>query len=245
MRRFLALATLFSSSLFAQKGPAFEVATIKPSKPGAGMNLALNPVNGQFSPSGVSLSFLITMAYGIHAGQVIGAPSWIETAKFDIVAKPDIAGVPDDKQLRMMIQKLLADRFGLAFHHDKKELAVYVLRVGKDGPKLKKPPEGFIGMMGGPPGQLGARSATIAEFADYMQRAVLDRPVLDQTGISGKWDLSLSWRPDEFQVGRPTNGDTGPDIYTAIQQQLGLRLVSTKAPADVIVIDHIEKPSEN
>jgi uncharacterized protein (TIGR03435 family) len=154
-----------------------------------------------------------------------------------------------------MLQKLLADRFKLAFHHDKKELPVYALVVAKGGPKLTKseadanatPSLLFRGL-----GTLPVRNATIADFAGVMQAAVLDRPVVDQTGLTGRYDFVLTWTPDETQFGGlgvkvppPSENAAAPDLFTAIQQQVGLKFEPTKASVDVIVIDKVEKPSEN
>jgi uncharacterized protein (TIGR03435 family) len=239
----------------ADANPVFEVATIKPSKPdtqGKGFMVR----GRQFSTINTSLSDLITFAYGLHARQITGGPGWIESDKYDLAAKPDGEGQPNDKQWKTMVQKLLADRFKLTFHRDKKELSVYAIVVGKTGPKLTKSdgdPNGLPGLFFRGLGVLPARNATMADFAGTMQTAVLDRPVVDQTGLPGRYDFLLKWTPDETQfaglgvkVPPPTdNADAPPDLYTAIQQQLGLKLEPTKAPVEVLVIDRAEKPSEN
>ena len=239
----------------ADANPEFEVATIKPAtpdRPGKGFMVR----GRQFSTINTSLADLITFAYGIHAKQITGAPAWVESEKFDLAAQPNGEGQPNDKQWKSMIQKLLADRFKLAFHRDKKELAVYAITVGKNGPKLTKsestsnlPGLFFRGL-----GNLPAINATMADFAGVMQGAVLDRPVVDQTGLAGRWDFTLLWTPDEFQFGGAaakmppppaTNGAAPPDLFTAMQEQLGLKLESTKAQAEVFVIDKVAKPTEN
>lgn len=236
--------------------PAFEVATIKPSVP--------NRPGKLFSIRGTevitintTLDDLLVFAYGVHPRQVVGAPSWAESDKFDINGKPEGGGLPNLNQFKVMIQKLLTDRFHLAFHHDKKELTVYALTVGKNGAKLTKsestgtvPALLFRGL-----GNLPARNATMEEFAGVMQGAVLDRPVVDQTGLKGRFDFQLLWTPDETQFAAlrgpgplpapPEGAETQPDLFTAIQQQLGLKLESTKAQTDVLVVDKVERPSEN
>jgi uncharacterized protein (TIGR03435 family) len=237
----------------ANADPSFEVATIKPSKPGQpGRAFRVN--GREFSTINTSVSDMMVFAYGVHARQVTGGPDWFEKDKYDVLAKPDVDGQPNDKQLKSMVQKLLADRFKLTFHRDKKELSVYAIVVAKGGPKLTKsesdapfPSLFFRGL-----GNLPARNATMADFAGVMQSAVLDKPVVDLTGLTGRFDFSLMWTPDEFQFGglgvkppAPSDKDTQPDLYTAFQQQLGLRLESTKAQAEVLVIDHVERPSEN
>ena len=234
--------------------PVFEVATIKPSNPDArGMGYRVN--GRSFSTINTTLSNLITFAYGIHARQVVGAPEWAEKDKFDISAKPDGEGQPNDAQWKLMVQKLLADRFKFTFHKDKKELSVYALTVAKTGPKMTAStddPNGLPGLGFRGLGLFAAHNATMADFAQTMQGAVLDRPVVDQTGIKGRWDFTLNWTPDEFQFAgmgakppAPPADSPNPDLFTAIQQQVGLKLDSTKATTEVFVVDHVEKPSEN
>ena len=239
----------------ADANPVFEVATIKPSQPDRPGKTFL--VRGrQFSTVNTTLSDIMTFAYGIHARQITGGPAWLESDKYDITAKPDGDGQPNEKQWKAMVQKLLADRFKLTFHRDKKELSVYAIVVGKTGPKLtpsQGDPNGLPTLFFRKLGELTVRNATMTDFAGTMQGAVLDRPVVDQTEIHGRYDFTLSWTPDEFQftsfgvrITPPAdNTDAPPDLFTAIQQQLGLRLESTKAPAEVLVIDGVEKPSEN
>jgi len=187
----------------------------------------------EFTTINTTLSSLLTFAYGLHPKQIVGAPAWVDTDKFDITAQPDAPGRPNDKQWKAMLQKLLTDRFQLTFHHDKKELAVYVLEVAKSGSKLTKSqgdPNGLPGMFFRGLGNLPAANATMQDFAGLLQSAVLDKPVVDQTGLSGRFDFTLNWTPG---------------LFTAVQEQLGLKLEATKAPVDVIVIDKVEKPSAN
>ncbi|HXP84447.1 MAG TPA: TIGR03435 family protein [Bryobacteraceae bacterium] len=239
----------------ANASAVFEVATIKPSKPDTPGKAFL--VRGrEFSTLNTTLSDIITFAYGIHARQITGGPAWLETEKFDLLAKPEGEGQPSQSQWKTMVQKLLADRFKFTFHRDKKELSVYAIVVGKNGPKLTKSegdPNGLPGLFFRGLGVLPARNATMADFAGVMQGAVLDRPVVDQTGLSGRFDFTLTWTPDEFQFGGlgvrvpppADNAAAPPDLFTAMQEQLGLKLEATKAPAEVFVVDRVEKPSEN
>jgi uncharacterized protein (TIGR03435 family) len=239
----------------ANASPSFEVATIKPSKPDQpGKMFGIR--GRQFKTVNTTLNDLISFAYGVQAKQVIGAPAWTATDKFDISAEPDGEGAPSDKQWKIMVQKLLADRFQFALHHEKKELSVYALNVAKSGQKLTK----SQGDLNGLPslffrnlGDLHVANATMADFAGLMQSAVLDRPVVDQTGLAGRYDFNMKWTPDDSQFGGmgakihpPTDSaDAPPNLYTAIQEQIGLKLDATKAPAEVLVIDHVEKPSAN
>jgi uncharacterized protein (TIGR03435 family) len=155
-----------------------------------------------------------------------------------------------------MLQKLLADRFKLVGHQERKELSVYIVSVAKGGQRLtpsESDPNGLPGLFFGALGKLSARNATIVDFGRIMQNTALDRPVIDQTGLTGRYDFMLDWVPDEFQFA-DVRGSAGPgiqqnkdgvDLFTAVQQQLGLKLEATKAPADVLVIDRVEKPSAN
>jgi uncharacterized protein (TIGR03435 family) len=239
----------------ADYSPSFEVATIKPSKPDA-QGRGFRVQGRRFSTLNTSLDNLITFAYGIQSRQIIGEPAWAQSDKYDLEAQPDGEGQPNDKQWKSMIQKLLADRFKLASHTEKKELSVYALVVAKGGPKITKSqgdPNGLPALFFRGLGVLPAANATMADFAGVMQSAVLDRPVVDQTGLTGRYDFMLKWTPDETQFGSlgmkvppPSNApDAPPDLFTAMQEQLGLKFESTKAPVDVLVIDHAEKPSAN
>ena len=170
----------------ADADPSFEVATIKPSKPDQPGKAFL--VRGaEFTTINTTLADLVSFAYQVHAKQVVGGPAWMDSQKFDITAKPDTPGSPNRKQLQGMIQKLLADRFQLKFHKDKKELSAYVLSVAKTGPKMTKDtgdPNGLPGLFFRQLGVLTVRNATMGDFAQLMQSAVLDRPVVDQTGLT-------------------------------------------------------------
>jgi uncharacterized protein (TIGR03435 family) len=240
----------------ANASPSLEVATIKPAKPDDQRKAIL--VQGRrLKIINQPRSQLISFAYGVQAKQVIGLPAWADSDKYDIDAVPDGDGMPNDKQWKGMIQKLMAERFKLTFHRDKKELSVYVLSVARNGPKLTKSdadPNGLPALFfRGRPGDLGVRNATMADFTGLMQGVVLDRPVVDQTGITGRWNFTLNWTPDESQFGGmgakipppPDNANPPPNLYTAIQEQIGLKLEAAKAPADVMIIDHVEKPSDD
>jgi uncharacterized protein (TIGR03435 family) len=239
----------------ADANPSFEVATIKPSKPDE-PGKAFMVRGDRFTTVNTTLSDLIKFAYDIQDKQVLNSPTWFNTDKFDIAAQPDVAGAPSSAQLKTMVQKLLADRFQLKFHRDKKELSAYVLTVAKNGPKLKKSegdPKGLPGLWFRGLGVLTVTNATMEDFTHLMQSAVLDRPVVDQTGLEGKWDFLLKWTPDESQFGgmgvkvpAPTDAaDAPPPLFTAMQEQIGLKLEAGKAPVGVLIVDSVEKPSEN
>jgi uncharacterized protein (TIGR03435 family) len=239
----------------ADAHPMFDVVTIKLSQTQTGRNWGVR--GSHVRMIGGTLEGLIEISYGLHAKQILNAPDWFSSYRFDIDGVPNVGGRPSQDQMKEMFQELLADRFKLVFHHDKKELAVYAITVAKGGPKLTKSdaaatdPEGFLftGL-----GVLNVRNETMVDFAKGMQRSVTDKPVVDQTGLTDRYDFKLVWTPDETQfsglgvkVTPPTtdNPNAPPGLYPAIQEQLGLRLEATKAMTDVIVIDHVEKPSAN
>jgi uncharacterized protein (TIGR03435 family) len=235
--------------------PKIDTATVKPSEPGR-PGKAFTVRGRNVVTINTSVSDLIAMAYQMHARQIIGAPAWVESEKYDLTLQPDIEGLPSEKQLRGLIQQVLADRFKLKFHRDKRELSAYAIVVAKDGPKLTKSsgdPNGIPGLFFRGLGVLPATNASMDNFADVMQAAVLDRPVVNRTNLQGRYDFTLTWTPDESQfaglgarVPAPTGDPNAPPVlFTAIQEQLGLRLDPVKAPVDVLVIDSVDKPSEN
>jgi uncharacterized protein (TIGR03435 family) len=240
----------------ADANPTFEVATIKPTQEGT--RFSIHPTgSGELVATDASLAYLIKFAYEVHPRQITKAPAWLDTDKYDLTAKPDIEGQPSLKQMRVMVQKLLADRFQLTFHRERIELPVYAVTVAKGGPNLtmnNSNPGGNPGYGGGPAGMRVVNS-TIAEFISFVLNDSLGLPVVDQTGLgSARYNFVLKWTPDDSQsqpggmaAGTPPadNADAPPDIFTAMQQQLGLKLESTKTPVDVMVIDHVEKPSPN
>jgi uncharacterized protein (TIGR03435 family) len=241
-------------TMAADAKPSFEVSTIKPAKSG-GVSVRVNP-SGMFTTTNTSLSELIKFAYDVHPRQITKGPAWLESEKFDITAKPDTPGIPNPTQLKGMMQKMLAERFQLAFHREKRELPVYAITVAKGGLKLTKSesPLNLPGF-GLPPGRMMVRNATMAEIASLMLASLLEQPVVDQTDLgTTRYDFMLKYTPDAQQLAQlaavgapppPADPDAPPDLFTAFQQQLGLKLESTKAQVDVLVIDKAEKPSEN
>ena len=241
--------------------PEFEVATIKPSdpnRPGWGINV--NP-SGVFRTLNTTLNDLIKFAYDVHPKQVAGAPAWADTEKFDIEAKPDKPGMPSVDQMRAMLRKLIADRFSLTSHTDKRELSAYAITAVKSGVKIKKEENSTIsvpGFGGLPQRGFNARNATLAEFASVMQAQFMDLPVIDQTGLGEtRYTFVVKFTPDPGMrpfggAGAPPQGqpattdpDAPPDLYSAMEQQLGLRMQKTKAPVEVMIIDKVERPSAN
>jgi uncharacterized protein (TIGR03435 family) len=238
--------------------PAFEVATIKPSDP-AHPEQIITLRGAEVITTNVTVHDLINLAYWLHPKQLSGGPAWIETEKFDMTGKPDEPGQPNVDQMKVMIQKLLADRFQLKFHREKRELPAYVIRPAKTGAKITRSQEDPKGLPGwfyarNPMGMtMTFRNSPMSQFAALLQNW-LDKPVVDQSGLSERYDFTLTFTPDAAQAallgGGPApaaadNPDAAPDLFAAFQQQLGLKLEGTRAPVDVTVIDKVEKPSEN
>ncbi len=236
----------------------FEVASIKPSPEGQPGNGGFNVTATELLGRNTSLADIITFAFEIHLSQLSGLPRWAEIEKYDIAARLPQGGEPSDAQLRTMLKNLLQSRFGLSFHTEQRALSVYAISIGKNGPAgIKMVKNTTNGMRTGSQGlgRVTFSGATMANFALQLQLRVLDRPVIDQTGLTDRYDFTLNWRPDEFQFPRATAGqraaavsrgaDALPDLFTALQEQLGLKLNATKAPVDVLVIDKVSRPSEN
>jgi len=206
------------------------------------------------------LKELVGFAYSLTPRAISGGPAWLESDRYDILAGTPGEVRPNQFEQMQMLRKLLADRFSLSFHREPREFSIYALTVAKNGPKLKEStaspdtPADLVNVVypeepGGARIVLPARNATMAEFGAMMNRAVLDRPVVDQTGLPGRYDFDLEWMPDESQFGgqlpQGTPEHPKPDLFAAVQQQLGLRLEATKGPIEALVIDKVERPSEN
>lgn len=232
----------------AAPAPAFVVATIKPAR--ADEPLMIQIQGRRFATAGASLADIMKYAYGVHISQIVGGPEWVDTAKFDLLADPGTDARPASDDMKKMVQRLVEDRFKLMYHRAVRELPVYAVVVAKSGPKLTKTTKDAGIPVAGyrPTGRLGVGNATLTDFAGFLQRYVMDRPVVDRTGIPGRYEFDLAWTPDGAQLnGRPASDDPGapPGLFTAIQEQLGLKLEAVKAPVEVMVIDHVERPSEN
>jgi uncharacterized protein (TIGR03435 family) len=247
-----------SKPMAADADPAFDVATIKPNPSGAASLQQLTIVGRDFTVRNGSLADLIAFAYNVQIKQIVGGPDWMDKDRYDIAAVPDIEGAPSLDQLRIMVRKLLADRFKMTIHHDKRELSAFVLTVAKTGQKLT-PTQATgslpnIGMRPAPNGlRLLLANATAENFTTFLQMMVLDRPVVDRTGIAGRYDISVTFTPDDSQFnGHPPRvqpaaegTEPAPDLFSAIQEQLGMKLSPEKTAVDVIALDHVEKPSPN
>jgi bla regulator protein blaR1 len=329
MTRALVALLLASCGVFAQPAAAplkFEVASIKPSDPNSRMVMIRIMPGGRFQAQGISTKMLIEQAYNVRDFQISGGPGWIGSDHYNINAEPEIAAgdaadnarngnapnVPLPRmseeerqkiqnQLRQRLQSLLADRFQLKIHKETKQLSMYVLVVGKNGPKIRPsadsprpepgsnsgpghgrgpspapspapgpgagagrfldrgpgrgPGRGFQGVRMAGPGQFSGSKVNMAFLAQVLSQQ-LGQTVVDKTGLTGDYDFDLKWTPDRSQAGPfgppppgveppPPADPNGPSIFTAVQEQLGLKLESQKGPVEIVVIDQIEKPSGN
>lgn len=228
--------------------PQFEVAAIRPSSPSDGSSSGISTGHGLLHGENVTLKRCIIGAYGVGPQQVVGGPDWIGTDRWDIRAK---AGTADagDHELDLMLQSLLADRFKLVLHRDTRMMPAYVLEIAAKGPKMEKSETGESvtntrSMSGDHPRiSIEIRNTDMVMFAHVLSRSV-DLPVVNQTGLQGSYNFTLSWTPDNLRAASQSHADD-VTIFTAIQEQLGLRLRAAKAPVDVLVVDHAERPSEN
>jgi uncharacterized protein (TIGR03435 family) len=208
--------------------------------------------DSHFRSVNVSVKDLLQLAYDLPATQILGGPAWLESITFDIDAKagPEVDAKMHDLSSdqgrlwkRQMVQTLLVDRFQLKTHEETRQLPVYALVVAKNGSRFK-PSEANGTTIDGGRSRIHVQGSdnTLTLLARELALS-LGRVVLDNTGITGRYDLTLRWTPDDAPP--TTSADAPPDIFTAIQEQLGLKLESTKGPVPVLVVDHIAMPSEN
>jgi uncharacterized protein (TIGR03435 family) len=266
------------------KLPAFEVAAVKPNKTGSG-GMSFNSPPGRFTATNMSLRLLIQNAWRLRVFQLVGGPSWLDTDRFDIVAKTPDGALPD--QVSMMLQSLLTERFRLAVHKETRDAPTYALVMARGDGRLGRqltrstvdctaiiaarraargqsppqvppnpPPAGerpvcSTRMMArsGPAGgimlNILAGGTTMANLAELISSSV-GRMVVDRTGLQGEFDVDLQFAPERLSAnpaGSAAQLDDAPSFFTALQEQLGLKLESTKGPVDVLVIDHVEQPT--
>ncbi len=229
----------------AQDPPlSFDAATVKPSKSTGGINNQRDPVQATWANT--PLAIVMTNAYRIQRYQLLGGPNWIDADHWDIVGKSDHPATRD--QQNRMFQSLLVEFFKLKVHGETKPVVQYELVVAKNGPKVRESLEGSS--PGGTTvgrGLIAAHGISAAEFVGFL-KGELGRPVIDRTGLTKKYDFKLEWIPDESQPNSggeaPFTDSPGPTIFAAIQD-LGFQLKPIKGQMDVLIIDHVEKPSES
>jgi uncharacterized protein (TIGR03435 family) len=227
--------------------PDWEVATVKPSDPNDARGQHINFRGRNVLLLDTTLEQFLSLGYGVQNSQLAGEPDWAKTQRWDVEGIPDAAGTPSLKQMQGLIQKILAERFGLELHHEQREMPVFALTVAKGGPKFVaniSDPNGWMNQQNGTTNGVHVedlKNASMAELAFILQSR-LDRPVVDQTGLKGRYDFKLRWMMDEAQTPAP---DAPPGLFTAIQDQIGLKLERVKAPADTLVIDKVKRPDVN
>ena len=226
--------------------PDWEVVTVKPSDPNYKYDFFTARGRHVIIKNETVLSILRT-GYGLQKSQIVGLPDWVKTEHFDVDGVPDTAGEPNAEQMHALMRKLLAERFGLKAHREQREMGVYALVVAKGGPRMapsKADPNGMSANVGGENNGRQTRKFTNVSMADLapMLQFNVDRPVVDRTGIKGRYDFTMQWTVDEEQTAEP---NAPPGLFTAIQEQIGLKLEPAKAPVDVMVIDKVERPGAN
>ena len=266
--------------------PKYDVATIKPTSDSDGMRRFMFTPGG-ISLTGIPVQMLLTEAFDVQDDHIVGAPGWVKNNRYDVEAKVSPEDAPKLDKLkfderRAMLLPLLVERFNLKYHHETREMTSYTLVVGKGGPKMKasevqpppntKPADAATGAKPGDPGAQQPQQRRMlrmmgpgrldAEGSDTQMLArvlsgQLGRTVIDKTGLTGSYDYTLQWTPDNAPPPMPGGADggtphndnggdaVGPSLLTAVQEQLGLKLESSKGMADVVVIDHIDLPSQN
>jgi len=232
----------------ADAHPSFAVAVIKPSDPADPRNAngwSFESEGHRMQCRNATLLDIVSVVYGLQVRQIIAKDTWLSKDKFDITGTPDVPGTPNTEQFRKMYQKLLADRFHLKLHRDTRDMPIYALTVAKDGPMLK-PADPSEPVNAGNSGNSTERTMkftnmSMAEFARNLD-LLEDRPVSDQTALTGRYDFTLKWA---YAVATEAQPDSAPPLATALREQLGLRIDSTHGKADVLVIDSVDHPSEN
>lgn len=251
-----ALVVFFvACSLALAQGPVYDVASIKPSQGGKPSGARSGP-GGRLTATNTTLKTLMVFAWDVHSYEIAGGPPWLDSAGWDIVATPEHhvdPGLANIDHFREMLRSLLIDRFQLEAHRETKELSVYALVVAKGGLKLKPgdaaahASEMRLHMSNG---QMVAQKITW-KFVAQMFSEFLGRTVIDRTGSDGAFDFKLQWTPDPTQSPLPSDpgqappDPSGPSLFTALQEQLGLRLEAQKAPVEILVVDRATKAAEN
>jgi uncharacterized protein (TIGR03435 family) len=227
---------------------SFPVATIKPSvgDPAAAVQIRGN----RFVTEGTTFVDLFKYAFNVHPDQLRGGPAWLRTEKFDVNADPETEVRPSSDEMKALVRELLVRRFHVEMRDEKQVLPVYALRKSAKEMALKKSdgdPKGIPVVGYSASGELEVGNATMANLATFLGRFVLDRPAVDATGIAGRYDLVLRWTPDDGgQVaarGEESSSEGPPGLFTAIKEQLGLKLMPEKANVDVFVVESAERPA--
>jgi uncharacterized protein (TIGR03435 family) len=240
----LAVATICSAALGQQAAAAsaFEVATVKPAAPGQ-LGFDIEPGPDTLTMRNVTLRIAIQFAYHLHEYQMSGGPKWVDSDDYDIVGKTgdglrSLGSMERIDRLRAMLRTLLAERFQLSMRRESKDVPAYSLSIAKGGLRLTKVEPGGPKQIYGRPDKLVANGATIAEFVALIETK-FQLPVVDRTGLDGVYNFSIQYAPADAP------DSPYPSIFTAIQEQCGLKLEKATAPAETFAIERVERPSEN
>jgi uncharacterized protein (TIGR03435 family) len=246
-RAIASLALCVSWAVYGQSavGQRFEVASVRPSNADPSSPSGIGTGHGRLDANNVTLKRCIMGAYGVGPLQISGGPDWLESDRFEISAKAD-QPINDDAVLMTMLQSLLAERFSLVLHRETRTISAFVLDVAKSGPKFKKA-EGGESVTNTSTSNTGVmidiHNTDMDSFAKILARK-MDLPVVNDTGLEGIYNFKLQWTPESTKP-RDSGVTDLPSVFIAVQEQLGLRLRSQKAPVEILVIDHAERPSEN
>lgn len=242
--------------------PQFEIASIRPDHDNSPVSMGAG--KGEAGGRNVTLRMLIGLAYRVQEFQITGGPAWIGSDRFDVEGKSENPAADPD-QLRLMLQDLLENRFQLRLHRETKRIPAYALVVAKSGPRIRLAPDQSPAVDGPAPpgagpnhgairlgsGTLTGNAVTLSLFTRMLSQR-LGRTVLDQTNLPGRYDIQLRWNPDVGESPTDPGGNrlpdsepSGPSLFSAVQEQLGLKLESTRAPVEVLVIEHVERASAN
>lgn len=259
---FVALRSLIFFAALALQGQSpgvgkeFDVISLKSSTPDEHNSFAFQSLpGGTIRMLGLPLRMMIMEAYGVKAFQISGGPDWIRSARWDVLAKAEgfQGRIPRDQE-NLMVQSLMADRFHLKFHNETKKEAIYALVLDKNGPKMI-PNSSDERLFRNLYGSLLVKKGRMGSLADWLSRA-LWRVVIDKTGLTDEYDYKLEWTPEPSEGGPESLGlppdapsahseTNGPTIFTALKEQLGLRLAPQKGPVEIVVIDSVDKPAGN
>ena len=258
-RVLIGLTLLWGNASFAQapsarpKFDAFEVATVKPVDidAKAGRFFKMEGTH-RWVATNYTLKSLIALAYDLNPRTISGGPSWMDSQSFTIEAITPGDVRPTRLDQMQMLRALLVERFGLKFHRQQKDFSIYALSVAKGGPKLKAAanpddqPQ-LVGVVYPGKIEIPAKSVSMDDFVAMLQRATLDRPTVNRTGLTGKYDFDLVWAQDESQyagqVAKAPDDSPDPPLFTALQEQLGLKLEATRGMVAAMVVDAATKPS--
>jgi uncharacterized protein (TIGR03435 family) len=228
--------------------PDWDVATVKPSDPNSPGGQRINLRGRQVVFQNTTVEQFLLLGYGLQKSQLAGEPGWAKTERWNVDGLANVDGKPSWKQTQGMMRKLLAERFGLKIHLEQRKMPVFALTIAKGGPKLTPNTSDPDGLMDQQNTEVNGQHAEILKNTPVSELALIlqfhvDRPVVDQTGLKGRYDLHLKWTVDESKA--PTDGSAAPSLFTAIQEQIGLKLEPVKAQTDVLVVDAVEHPSAN